>query len=115
MQPSLAKLISLALLVVSPVAAFPRMDAETIKIWERAACKDGHQTPRKFVQPKPLKDGNTLKRIPGMRRLIHSLRKFTTPQMLTILSLRPSRVGFAVHAQPQTHWQTTAMSTERES
>jgi hypothetical protein len=66
MQLSLA-LVTIALMLASPAVAFPRFDAESLQHWERAVnCNDGVQTPRKFVSPKPLPDGNTLKAIPGM-------------------------------------------------
>jgi hypothetical protein len=66
MQLSLSTLVSVALMLALPTVAFPRMDPEAMKRWERRQnCNDGNQIPRKFIQPKPLADGNVLKPIPG--------------------------------------------------
>ena len=70
MQLSLTSLVTVALMLVSPAVAFPRFDAEALQRWERSVkCNDGVQTSRKFVMPRPLPDGNTLKQIPGMSSL----------------------------------------------
>jgi len=65
MQLSLSTLVTVALMLAIPTAAFPRMDPEAMKRWERRqSCNAGVQTPRKFVSPKPLPDGNVLTPIP---------------------------------------------------
>jgi hypothetical protein len=84
MQLSLSTLVSVSLLLVTPVVAFPRFDVESVKRWERRQnCNAGVQIPRKFVQPKPLPDGNKLKRIPG--KLVGFVKKYWTLSQTRLL------------------------------